>query len=104
MYVFRRTGKKRRSKSSSTGYGGSAHDVCVLINEIDDEYIHTYDELYFRESSSVTSPAEYKIYIYRTRRTRDKIDDESSLFFLLVCIYRYCLTDHKFLSLFILNR
>ncbi len=55
-----RQGRSRRSKSSSTGYGVSTHDVCVLINEIDDECIHTYDELYFRESSSVTSPAEYK--------------------------------------------
>jgi len=39
-----------------TGYNSSAYDVCVLINEIDDEYIYIYiwDELYFRESSSIT--------------------------------------------------
>jgi len=25
-----------------TGYNSSAYDVCVLINEIDDEYIYIY--------------------------------------------------------------
>jgi hypothetical protein len=62
LYIYAYVdGQGRRSKSSSTGDGSSAHNVCVLINEIDDESTHTYDELYFRESSpSVTSPAEYK--------------------------------------------
>jgi hypothetical protein len=92
--------RRRRSKSSSTGYGGggSAHDVCVLINEINDESIHRYDELYFRESSSVTSPTEYK-YIGQEEHEIRSMTSEISLFFLLVCVYTYCLTDHKLMSL-----
>jgi hypothetical protein len=85
-YSDRQGRRSRRSKSSSTGYGGSIHDVCVLINEIDDECIHIYDELYFRESSSVTSPAEYK---YIEQEEHEIRSMTSQVLFFLFCWYMY---------------
>jgi hypothetical protein len=62
------------------------------------------DELYFRESSSVTSSVEY-IHTYIEQEEHEIRSMTSqvffSFFFFLVCICTYCLTDRKFMSFFI---
>jgi hypothetical protein len=74
--------------------------VCWLTKSMTSTNTSIYDELYFRESSSVTSPAEYKyIYIEQGEHEIRSMTSQVVFFFLLVCAHRYCLTDHKFLSL-----
>ena len=79
--------KSSSSSSSSTG-DGSAHNVCVLINEIDDELmLISVRWTLLSRAVACSLPCSLRMRAHRSwrvRRARDKIDDKSSLFYFFI--------------------